>query len=301
MIWGSFERNTGTWTPYSAAENAAIEDAFARGDPSIELQTCFNAVLHFNRSGGHHHQTTPAVGSKPAGYRSVLRGTPGMMATLYWWDEGSTRMWRLECPNEPGHEQQVEIYAMEQTASDPEYIWQWCDLVGSDVARAVEMNWHAYAPEHGEQIEAAWRADRDLQLDIGLTHYQLGPWQGTYGSQRNLTTNVSRQVRRGRFAVAATTPEAYRDDSCACFEVIAFCMPMAIASMAGANLIVLSSSFHPPALVAAQPMKRKMPTIMSTMLARRTGRSDTLLNFLGALRPVTSRPLSSEPKTNAQN
>jgi hypothetical protein len=56
-VWGSFERNTGTWTPYSAAENAAIEDAFARGDPSIDLPTCFNAVLHFNRSGGHHHQS----------------------------------------------------------------------------------------------------------------------------------------------------------------------------------------------------------------------------------------------------
>ena len=171
FVWGSFERNTGTWTPYSAAENAAIEDAFARGDPSIDLPTCFNAVLHFNRSGGHHHQTTPAVGSKPAGYRSVLRGTPGMMATLYWWDEGSTRMWRLECPNQPGHEQQVEIFAMEQTASDPEYIWQWCDLVGSDVARAVEMNWHAYAPEHGEQIEAAWAQRANLQLVIGLTRH----------------------------------------------------------------------------------------------------------------------------------
>jgi len=222
FVWGSFERNTGTWTPYSAAENAAIEDAFARGDPSIDLPTCFNAVLHFNRSGGHHHQTTPAVGSKPAGYRSVLRGTPGMMATLYWWDEGSTRMWRLECPNQPGHEQQVEIFAMEQTASDPEYIWQWCDLVGSDVARAVEMNWHAYAPEHGEQIEAAWAQRADLQLDIGLTRYQLGQWQGTYGSQRNESTGVSRQLRRGRFAVAATTPEAYRDDSCAlCTEAFA--------------------------------------------------------------------------------
>ena len=107
-IWGSFERNTGTWTPYSAAETAAIEDAFARGHQSIKLPTCFNATIHFNRFGGHHHQTTPAVGSKPEGYRSVLRGTAGMKATLHW--DGS--MWRLELPNfHTGHEQQVEIYA----------------------------------------------------------------------------------------------------------------------------------------------------------------------------------------------
>ena len=31
-VWGSFERNTGTWTPYSPSENALIERAFA--DPS---------------------------------------------------------------------------------------------------------------------------------------------------------------------------------------------------------------------------------------------------------------------------
>ena len=97
FIWGSFERNTGSWTPYSAAETAAIEDAFARGLQSINLPTCFNATIHFNRFGGHHHQTTPAVGSKPEGYRSVLRGKAGEKATLHWdWDRS---MWRLEYPD----------------------------------------------------------------------------------------------------------------------------------------------------------------------------------------------------------
>ncbi len=222
-IWGSFERNTGTWTPYSRAENTAIEVAFARGDQMIELPTCFNAVLHFNRSGGHHHQMTPAVGSKPPGYRSVLRGTAGMKVPLYWWDDGFTRMWRLEMPSHPAqHVQEVTIEAMEETASDPEYIWQWCDLVGDELAHAVELNWHAYAPEHGEEIEAAWAQQADLQLVIGLTGYKLSEWQGIYGTQRNLTTGCVRQVRRGRFTVAATTPDAYRDDSCAlCTEKFA--------------------------------------------------------------------------------
>ena len=70
--------------------------------------------MHFNRVGPHHHQTTPAVGAKPAGYpvspldlrqispesrlslphisqvgakpagyRSVLRGTPGEQELRY--------------------------------------------------------------------------------------------------------------------------------------------------------------------------------------------------------------------------
>ena len=94
-VWGSFERNTGTWTPYSASENANIEAAWNTEDPTIDVPTCFNAVVHFNRQGGeNHHQMTPAVGSKPPGFRSVLRGTAGQRVTLYWWED--TRLWRLE-------------------------------------------------------------------------------------------------------------------------------------------------------------------------------------------------------------
>ena len=70
------------WTPYSPSENRDIEAAFAAGAESLAVPTCFNAVVHFNRAaGGHHHQLTPAVGSKPAGFRSVLRGACGAVAT----------------------------------------------------------------------------------------------------------------------------------------------------------------------------------------------------------------------------
>ena len=79
VVWGSFERNTGTWCPYPDPEK--IEAAYARGDGSIFLPECFNATLHFDRTPPqrpghvvHHHQKTAAVGAKPAGFRSVLRG-----------------------------------------------------------------------------------------------------------------------------------------------------------------------------------------------------------------------------------
>ena len=53
IVWGSFERNTGTWCPYPDPEK--IEAAYARGDASIFLPECFNAhvrrvALHLNLS-----------------------------------------------------------------------------------------------------------------------------------------------------------------------------------------------------------------------------------------------------------
>jgi len=219
-IWGSFERNTGTWTPYSRGESSQIEAAYARGDETISLPTCFNAVLHFNRSGGHHHQLTPAVGSKPPGFRSVLRGTAGQKVPLYWWDVGSSRLWRLETP--PDATQYVQEVQIEPPEEAEQYCWQWCDLVGAEIQHAVELNWHGYAAEHGDEIERAWTQNTSLQLTVGLTQYQIGGWQGSYGTQRNLTTGCTRQIRRGRYTVESTTPEAYRDDSCAlCTELFA--------------------------------------------------------------------------------
>ena len=90
------QRNTGTWTPYSSTESANIEAAFGGTALTISVPTCFNAVVHFERHGGNHHQMTPAVGTKPPGFRSVLRGRAGQKATLYWWDD--QRLWRLEAP-----------------------------------------------------------------------------------------------------------------------------------------------------------------------------------------------------------
>mmetsp|Transcript_18395 Transcript_18395/g.47119 ORF Transcript_18395/g.47119 Transcript_18395/m.47119 type:complete len:313 (-) Transcript_18395:280-1218(-) len=201
-----------------------IEEAFRRGDSTIGLPTCFNAVLHFNRGSGpndHHHQLTPAVGSKPPGFRSVLRGAPGQKVTLYWDDDGMTRLWRLEIPAVPTpYTQEIEVSAPPDMSGVSDYTWQWCDLVGSDIAHAVEFNWHAYASEHGDEIERAWSQQTPLELTIGLTQYSISQWQGIYGTQRNLTTGCVRQVRRGRYSIEATVPEAYRDDSCAlCTEL----------------------------------------------------------------------------------
>jgi hypothetical protein len=220
-VWGSFERNTGGWSPYSASENLRIERAFSESDAeTIEVPTCFNAVVHFNRQGGHHHQLTPAVGTKPPGFRSVLRGQVDEMATLHWWPEPG--LWRLEPPpaDVPGpvHTQHVRIEPPADSADS--FTWQWCDLLGRAVAEAREINWHPYAAEHGEEIEAAWAAGVERELVVGLTSYRVGGWQGSYGTQTNLTTGVIRQVRRGRFFVVSSVPADYVEESCAlCTEM----------------------------------------------------------------------------------
>ena len=226
-VWGSFERNTGTWTPYSPSENALIERAFA--DPStasVEVPTCFNAVVHFDRTtGGYHHQITPAFGTKPAGFRSVLRGQVGEAATLYWCMGDTGPRWQLDSNAPPAADQmftQQVVIEPPITAEQESFTWQWCDLMGSAAADAREINWHAYALEQNDEIEAAWASGRTLEIVIGLTTYKIGQWSGTYGTQTNMTTNAVRQVRRGRFTVEANTPADYQDESCAlCTEKFA--------------------------------------------------------------------------------
>ena len=136
IVWGSFERNTGTWCPYP--DSAKVEAAFARGDASIFLPESFNATIHFDRTGAplvHHHQKTPAFGSKPPGFRSVMRATPGERALLYFHMDRGLGMWRLDLPSRTSQTQQVEIFAPAQDAATP--TWQWCDLMGDALANAV--------------------------------------------------------------------------------------------------------------------------------------------------------------------
>lgn len=254
-IWGSIERNTGTWTPYDEAENELIEAAFARGADTVAVPTCFNAMVYFDQIRGYHHQITPAVGAKPAGFRSVVRGDDGQCVTLYWWGAPLPGMWKVDSPPPeiPIHTQEVTVHP--PAGGPTAFTWQWCDLIGQAAGAALEINWHPYAPDHGAEIEAAWAQRREHQLVIGLTAYQIGAWEGAYGTQTNLTTHVKRQVRaprlsqrpngtdragmgeppppnlwyhpsrarafcaaqvrRGRFARVASTPTDYVEESCA--------------------------------------------------------------------------------------
>jgi len=194
VVWGSFERNTGTWCPYPDPEK--IEAAYARGDASIFLPECFNAHVHFDRAGQvtHHHQRTAAVGAKPAGFRSVLRGTPGDKALLYFHMDVGLGMWRLDPPDRRGQTQQVDIVA---PSADATSLWQWCDVMGDAIATAKENNWHTYDAEISADLEAAWAARRPtVQVIVGITTYIIGEFSGSYAVQRNTASGARRMVSR---------------------------------------------------------------------------------------------------------
>ena len=60
-----------------------IEESYQCGRPTIFLKECFNATVTLTEP---YKQNTPAVGSKPSGYRSVIRGFPGQTIKIYWWN-----------------------------------------------------------------------------------------------------------------------------------------------------------------------------------------------------------------------
>jgi len=212
-VWGSIERNTGAWCPYTQTED--IEAAFQRGDASIFLPECFNATILFGQ-GMYHHQTTPAVGSKPEGARSVIRGEVGQTVSLFYADH----KWTTHLPDVAGAPSQ-DVTIFENTAALTDHRWQWCDLQIDSPYPAVESNWHPYAEEHSSIIEDAWKQGVSTELVIGLSTYRICSFQGTYAIQHNLTSGFKRQVRRGRFAVQAPAPDSsLADESCAlCTEL----------------------------------------------------------------------------------
>lgn len=234
-VWGSIERNTATWCPYPDQE--AVESACQRGERSIFLPACFNATVHFMSPPHNHYQLTPAVGTKPAGFRSVLRGTVGQVVTVFW--HATERMWRLDHPGQRPGEDAPHTCEVTIDAAPPartEVRWQWCDLSGEAFAHALEANWHGYADEHSDAIEAAWAQGQScLSLVIGLSQYevhvhvypttcrphilsppgsdpppsrlgslalpaQIRDFDGSYAIQHNVRSQFKRRVRRGLYA-----------------------------------------------------------------------------------------------------
>jgi len=204
ICWGSFERNTGAWCPFT--EQDAIEAAYQANEASIHLPACFDATVHFSEP--HCFQRTPAVGSKPSGFRSVLRGEVGSVVRLHYW--ASSKTFRLDAPtNEPpSYVVDVKIEAAPQ---ERPVAWQWLDLPPSALASAMDLNWHSFAPEHSEAIEQASRATMGrVEIIIGLTKYVIQNFNGAYAEQRNERTGARRSVRRGYASDAA--PPAAPDD-----------------------------------------------------------------------------------------
>lgn len=210
FIWGSFERNLGTWCPYTKEECRQIEDSYRSSQQSVHLPSCFGATLHFSRDDDLHYQITPQIGAKREGFRSVHRATFGEQIFLYWNDH--FQRWEKQSGNFSHFSKTVTI---DKQPIEDEFIWQWCDLENDKYMCALEGNWHPFSQETNEIIDSAYSAKSHATIEIGLSKYNVGDWNGVYGVQTNLESGVRRKIRKGRMKIVQPPPSEYADESCA--------------------------------------------------------------------------------------
>jgi len=93
-------------------------------------------------------------------------------------------------------------------------LWQWCD---TDPVVAVEANWHIYTAEHSAMIESAWlNGLTKLLLQIGLTEYEVGYFEGETARQYNAKSGNLRAVRRAPLnTLGINVPADLTEERCA--------------------------------------------------------------------------------------
>ena len=208
--WGSIDPIMGLAKTYP--ESAKIEEAFSNGEQTMSIDT-FSITVHLQQP---FHQTTPCIGTKPKGYRSVFRGEVGQPINIYLWQN---QRWYTNIRSNISNPISKQVI-IEEIEEIPE-VWQWCDRESDKTKYALEGNWHNFTDEMSAEIEEKSKVPNgSLLITIGLTQYELFHFQGGYGVQRNLTTNVTRVIRRGRSKfICKELEEHLKDESCAlCME-----------------------------------------------------------------------------------
>lgn len=208
--WCSLEPIEGKLDIYEASSQ--IETAFQNGLPSIYLPNSFNATVFLTEP---FHQNTPAIGGKPAGYRSVIKGTVGQTFEIYF--HSHKHRWYTTPPD---YDTQTKNITIEEVQFNPP-VWQWCDLEDHETKYAREKNWHNYSEELNSTIETAYTSHQSLiDIPIGVTQYIIHSFTGSYAIQENTHTHIKRRIRRGYTEYKEVTlPEHLQDESCAlCME-----------------------------------------------------------------------------------
>lgn len=208
--WGSIDPIMGFSKTYP--ESAKIEQVFCNGEHTIFIDT-FSITVHLREP---FHQTTPRIGSKPKGYRSVFRGEVGQSITIYLW---SNSRWYTTVPSDMLNPISKQVI-IEEIEEIPE-VWQWCDRYSDNTKYALARNWHNFPDEISSEIEEKSKIpNSSLIITIGLTRYELSNFEGGYGIQKNITTNMTRAIRRGRskFVCKELEEHLQEESCCLCME-----------------------------------------------------------------------------------
>ena len=205
ICWVSIDPWNGNTITYP--ESQTIEEAYQNKEDDIFLEN-FTRTIHFKDCL---HQTTPAVGNKPKGYRSVIRGNVGDKVKVFYWI--CSKRWYLYPPS---YYTDIKEGILDHIESKPE-IWQWCDKIYEDTQYALERNWHNYAPEFNTIIEETYKSHTtSVDLTIGLTKYSIHSFRGAYARQENMQSGITRAIRRGCTPTPEITlPDHLQDESCA--------------------------------------------------------------------------------------
>lgn len=198
--------------PKTYTETDMIEQQFKNGAENIFLET-FCRTIDFKKP---FTQTTPSIGSKPRGIRSVVRCNLGEQITVYLCPNGR---WYSTIPTN-NSKQPINKQIIVQAAENIPETWQWCDKHYNYTKYALESNWHNFSEEISNQIEETYKHRGSITITIGLTNYILSNFEGSYGKQENSTTGMTRVIRRGisKF-VSKKLEENLQDELCAlCME-----------------------------------------------------------------------------------
>jgi hypothetical protein len=195
--------------PKTYPESNLIETEFQNGKETIFLET-FCRTIHFKEP---YTQTTPRIGAKPKGIRSVVRCNLGEQVIVYLWP--NSRWYSTQ----PRDIKEIKYIIIQEAENIPE-TWQWCDRDYDNTKYALERNWHNFSGEISNQIEETSKHRGSMTITIGLTPYVLSDFNGSYGIQTNSVTGMTRAIRRGisKF-VGKELSENLQDESCAlCME-----------------------------------------------------------------------------------
>lgn len=221
FIYISLEPTHGIYADcYTSACQTLIRHAVDTGRSQCHLGTkCFNATIHFYRTGIPILQRTPSISSKPAGRRSVKAVSCAdsevevYLIPQFGWSLYQTPNYILK-----------KTVNIKKESGDEVPFWQWCNE--TDLQKATDLSWMNYCNREQEVIELAFQDNKEtINIVVGVTQLSIKfSANSTFHRQiRVLNNGDTRQrwVRRVLLSPASTLEiethlrSQCNDDTCA--------------------------------------------------------------------------------------